>query len=390
MAMNFLNISFLFLLFFNQVWFFNKNVGYFVLFLGFLFYFIAVIKNEIKLNISKDELFLTFMSFSYFLLCLILFFVGEFGENSRFLVIYSLIQFVLFSCVINAKNKNLNFINKSLIVFFLIEALIVLLQFLYISYGWGIKSDSEYGIYSFSGSQSNPNNTAVILCIIFIYFSLNDFYQKRESSIYIIILSLLLVLCVWFTLSRTVLLFSSIYILYYFYINKKKIFFILPILIFGFVFFLTQLNKTDNIYLDRSITKASSITSFHEDSSANFRVQSYISLYENVGDLGLGTLSDRNYSHFFHKSNFDTKLIAVNPHGYIPEMSFLFGYFGLFYAVLFIFFFIYMIIKNQKINLFLKLFFLIMLILYLSVPSSILSMPIFFLIFYLISKLGKI
>lgn len=388
--MNFLNISFTLLIFFSQIWYFNKNIGYFILFLGFLTYFIAVIKNEVNLKISKDELFLTFMSFSYFILCLILFFVGDFSENSRFLFIYSLIQFVLFSCVINAKSKNLKFISKSFVVFFLIEAFIVLLQFSYISFGWGIKSDSEYGIYSFSGSQSNPNNAAVVLCVVFIYLSLNDFYQKRESSIYLIILSLLLVLCVWFTLSRTVLLFTSIYLIYYFYINKKKIFFILPILVLGFVFLITQFNTTNNIYLDRSVNKASSITSLHEDSSANFRVQSYISLYENIGNLGLGTLSDRNYNQFFYKSNFDTKLIAVNPHGYIPEMSFLFGYFGLFYAVLFILFFIYIIFKNKKINLFLKLFFLIMLILYLSVPSSILGLPIFFLIFYLISKLGKI
>ena len=57
-------------------------------------------------------------------------------------------------------------------------------------------------------------------------------------------------------------------------------------------------------------------------------------LIESLGSLGFGSLSDQNYGEFFQP--LDPLLATINPHSYMVEMSFLFGYPGLLLALTFL------------------------------------------------------
>jgi hypothetical protein len=115
-----------------------------------------------------------------------------------------------------------------------------------------------------------------------------------------------------------------------------------------------------------------------QDSSVEFRITVASRLVEALDSLGFGSLSDRNYSEFFRPG--DPALAMVNPHSYLAEMSFLFGYLGLFLALAFLTVVVWRIFVVSGSRRLLAVLFGVAVLFFQMVPSSVFSVDIFFLL----------
>ena len=97
-----------------------------------------------------------------------------------------------------------------------------------------------------------------------------------------------------------------------------------------------------------------------------------------TGATGFGALSDQNYGEFFQP--LDPWLATVNPHSYVVEMSFLFGYPGLFLALVFLAVAIWRIFAVRGNRRLLAALFAVSVLFFQMVPSSLFPLDIFFLI----------
>lgn len=379
--MNLRIFSFSIFLFFSQIWYFNSVLSFIFLFFGFLTFAIAVVSKKINMIFSGTSLLLFCLYLTFFGLCFLLMFLGDYQENTRILFIYSLIQLVMFFCIKDVKDHDMYFLRKIFILYFFIEVLILLSQFIYVSYGFGVQPKNDFGILAIGGTHGNPNNLAVVLSLIFIFISITKSkYSNNSNSVFYLII-IFYIFGVFLISSRTVVIFSIAFLILFFGKKGKK--YLFSIISAAAIFYLYNYSS-DNQLLSRSIDKITSINTLDKSDSADFRVLAFRRLFENFFDLGLGTWSDRNYIRFFDDN--DPELIKYNPHGFLPEISFLFGLFGFFLGVAIIYSNIYILYNNRSFNLVLKILLITIILFYMSVPSSILSMPIFFILVYLISK----
>lgn len=388
--MNLKTLTFSLFIFFPQIWYFYPLLGFSALTLGFTIFLTLFFSKKINFIVSKFD-FLIFSQFLiFFVSCILLSLLDNHSSENRFLFIYALMQLIMFLCIKDIKSNELKNIRLILILYFLIELLILSLQFIYVSYGFGLPPKNNFGIYAIGGSSGNPNNLAVVLSLVYIFIVLSkdDYFSNYKTTFIFMLLTVFYLLGIFITSSRTVLVVSLLFL--FFYLLRRKISVLYIFLTIIIVISLTNLSilNSNNDVINRSITKIGSIQSFNEDSSANFRLLAFERLFENFTNLDLGTWQDRNYTKFFKDS--DPELIKTNPHGFLPEVSFLFGFFGFIFGIFTIIVYIYGIFINNYLKRNLKFVLIVCFLFYMSVPSSILGLPIFFVLFYLILKVGSL
>jgi hypothetical protein len=372
-----------------QLQYFFPGVAKFLYVITFASFFIVFNPNLLaKKNIPFFVIFgaLTILYF-------VMYVIGVPGDlEFRPLFIYSLIfiaSLVISQKIIKMEGGSL-YIANILILFILVEIVVVFLQFSYLSLGFGLQPEvTELNLAGFiTGSFGNPNNVATILSLSYLVLVVN---RRIQGNAFGIMFSFIIGVAIFFTLSRAATVVFSLTMIYFLFANKiffngykfitASIFLLLPISI---LYYFADMNL-DSEVLKRSMAKIFSILDAESDESIDFRFTSHLRLFENIGNLGYGSFSDLNYGIYFRGS--DEWLHKVNPHSFLVELSFLFGYFGLILAICFF----WVIYKNLRsvygvlISIYLFSFIFVLQ----SVPSSLLALPLFFYLVFLVTEVDK-
>lgn len=395
-------IALLCLLCASQVRYFFPNGDFIIVTIGLFIFLYDSISRGLELRYMKQDIFITFPFVIMVILAVTLLMVGDSGGfGERYIYIYALTQVAAILLVISSK---LEYERKLLAYVFIVaclfEAAIVAGQFLYLNYGFGFPvTEGADGVNSalwITGSMYNPNNaatyiytTALAACV---------YLSRRGRSLSGLLLLLVIFPSIFFTLSRTMtLLWALTTFIVYFQVWRRpvkvvrknkinKIFVVFMTLFFimvGSSVYNSIVDDGSNV-LNRSLSRLESIGSLSKDESASFRLDSHLRLLERLPYLGLGSYSDRNYQRYFDTE--DDRLMKVNPHSYIVEYSFLFGYLGFFTVIWAFSALISQIMTNQYIIFRFKVIVVMALLLSQSVPSSLLASLYFFVPFIFIAR----
>ncbi len=235
------------------------------------------------------------------------------------------------------------FILRTLSWLLVIEVSIVALQAAFLIYGIGFAPTVGDSIQDnlLEGSYGNPNNAAVVLGLVLMLLITSGYL--RLSSFLGALLTTVVLAALFVTLSRTVLIVVVLFLLVVSLWPRldghllvrwlRNLRHALPsLLVLGLgVFALMRWSPiadlTEAGVFERSFERVGTLSVLDQDDSVDFRVMSTLRLVQNLDEIGFGTLSDSNYGAFFEAQ--DPWLATTNPHSYIVEMSFLFGYPGL-------------------------------------------------------------
>lgn len=391
---NLLLVAFFLFLFSVQANFFWTGASRVFYALGF----VAALMGLASRAIRKDWfLYVLIFSLLFLLTALVPFFGqnGEMASRSLYFYSFTLVFMVLVASAVNENEENrssaLNLIHLSLWV----EILVVLLQFSYLTWGVGLVPKTEFAENTkfITGSFGNPNNVAVVI-VLYVLLLINKGSLVRRASTSILLA--LAAVAIFLTLSRTAFVVYATLLVYFFLKDRQgerlgkgliSGYFVL-VLLAGVLFGAANSLKTsDSMVIERSLTRLETLSAVGEDESVAFRFISMTRLAQAIDRLGLGTMSDLNYRSFFDSS--DLWLAQVNPHSFIVEMSFLFGYPGLVIALLlFVVMFIHLVRINK--SLVLGSYIGAVFVLFQSVPSSVMAFPLFFLLMVMICLFGKV
>lgn len=308
---------------------------------GVLFFICAYIQGEIKFPTGPGRLGLLLLFLPMSALSLVLLLFGTSGEfASRYIFAYSVFQLMTLILLFSINNENAaHRIAGALFLAALLEGVVIIGQFLYVTYGFGFSKiaeyDNSYGLLT--GSMGNPNDSATYVGVL--TFAVSVFLSVKRYYGYAYVCLLTALPPIFLTLSRTMLVFwlANLLVVYLsasFGENRAKrsinYLFALAILLICVAFYIYS-GEIDSEVFNRSIERISLLSGVGADESTGFRRTSLLRLVENIDDLGLGSFSDLNYYKFYDAS--DDWLIKVNPHSYIVEYSFLFGYPGFFVII---------------------------------------------------------
>ncbi len=351
--------------------YFFGSIGHFPIIFGlFLFIFNLIIGN-IKFSYEKLDLILLFILLCMVFLSFLLLSYERLQIN--YLILYfSLLVFVFSLIFFNYKRRQI----YTIVVFlFFVEFFSVLSQFFYMNFGFGLAPKSDLTYLSIQGVSLNPNNSASVIFLYYVYMSIFQYNQKK--FLYFYIFSILAFITLILLASRTVIICFVLYFIFFQILSLKKIqfksisyFFIVLVGLF-FIF----LNYNSKIYDFFNYEKILSISELSSDESSGFRLVSLVRLLESFNQLGLGTLRFGSYSVFYKSS--DDWLMKINPHVFFSEYSFLFGYLGFFVSIGLWLVLILKLIKNNTLNGFLKFPIVLSIILLQAVPSSVLVIIVF-------------
>lgn len=372
--------SFVFLLLYPQI---NYHFGVMTTILvpiSILFLFLTFLKRiNNKKNITLSPIIILPLLFLF--LSLIMFFFGEPGQlKPRPLYLFSALQIISIYSLIRLK-ENAICLKHCFLASLSIELITVIGQFTYISYGIGFEPKHELDFTGIGGTLLNPNNSSIhILCTYIAYKHLSENLKFKVLNLLVTISTLAGILI---TLSRTALI---LFLIHFVFLNKNsikkinlsRIFILITLPILLIIAYNTK-TLHDSEIGSRAIDRIESIQHLTNDESASFRAESLNALAKNIFNLGTGSFSDLNYQKYFD-SNADA-LIKINPHSFITETSFLFGYIGLFYSIGLMISIIKIITANNSYTLGEKIFISVTMIISTSIPSSILINYVFFLPF---------
>lgn len=327
---------------------------------------------------------------------------GQSYSAQRNIPLFSFMQFLSVILLFNlSKNSQSQYrIFLVLLLVFLFEVFIVLGQFTFISFGFGLQPPLDSAEYEglITGSLGNPNNSATLIGLLTLSTTAYLIINKKFYTAYLILIISLT--AIFLTLSRTMLTIWALNLIAVIISNKnyntkhdanqynKWLLLFAPLIVISIIttaYLSLNIDQSD-VYL-RSIERVISLSDAENDESINFRLTSHIRLVENITNLGFGSLSDLNYSNYFE--SYDPWLMKVNPHSYIAEFSFLFGLPGLVsISSIFIFLF-HQIINKSKLNFSFKALSCFALFFSQSVPSSLVNSVYFFIPFVYIWLIKK-
>lgn len=320
---------------------------------------------------------------------------GDFTPRPLFLHSLALIVMLMVAAVLNRTPLLRSRALGVVLIVFVVEILIIFLQFSYITWGYGFAPRSDLADQAgvLTGSYGNPNNVAVLVGLFLLLL-----VQKNvvERNFFGVVLFAAAGIAIFLTLSRTVLVVYVTMVIYFLVkksggssVGRFGFSFCAALLILVFVVsgLLDAGVFGKNVVLDRSIDRMASIAAIEQDQSVDFRVVSVKRLWGNYFGLGMGTFSDLNYGRYFE--SYDSWLAKVNPHSFVAEISFLFGYFGLFFALL-LFLFLFRDSYLQSGSLLFAAYFILVFAFFQSVPSSVLAIPAFFLVAIMIAAFKSV
>ncbi len=364
---------------------------------GLLVFFYALIKGCIKFEYGVPQIIFLLIFISFLVLGVVLFFFGEQSE-ARSVAFYFLLQVFLIFLTFNfcSLYDQGRFCFVLSVVCF-IEIVIIFGQYLNITYGFGfpMRGGEEGFLNLITGSLGNPNNSAAMLGLFVMTITVILTVQGR----YFIAYSLLLVSLppIFLTMSRTIAMLWVLNLVSIFLtgnfaslrqvrlkrvlLNLLLVIFILVAVWYGYL----VVSEIDSDIFVRSLVRLEALSNVQEDNSIGFRFVSHMRLLENLGGLGIGSFSDLHYDDFFNSE--DPGLMKVNPHSYLVEMSFLFGYPGLLFSLALFLLLVIGIASNKHISVFLRGLIVIALLFVQAVPSSLLASVWFFVPFIFLSNL---
>jgi hypothetical protein len=274
-----------------------------------------------------------------------------------------------------------------------VEITIVGLQFAQMSYGVGLElGEDAMRDHLLEGSYGNPNNVAVVLAMLLMVLVMAGYVRMSSMSGALLVIATLAATFV--TLSRTALVFLIAFLVVAMFAPMRRrrslaasmraVWSLLPLMaVLGAGLLVLQQrgvisNLEDLAVVERSLERVGELTELGQDASLKWRVEVATRLVESLDSLGFGSLSDQNYGQFFQV--FDPSLAAINPHSYLVEMSFLFGYPGLFMALAFLAVAVWRIMVVRGGRRLLAVLFGVSVLFFQMVPSSAFPLDIFFLL----------
>lgn len=386
-------VAFVLMCFAPQMRYLWPQVGLAALLVGVMFAFVSLPWHRL----TKSSIFFGAYFVAFGTAGLALQLLGEVPPGmppARPLFFYALTTLALVLAGITiVRHGGSRFVLKVLCALLIVEIVIVGLQFSLMSYGFGLEP-REYttGQHLIEGSYGNPNNVAVVLAMLLMVLVMSGYV--RMSSMFGAMLVVATLAATFVTLSRTALACLVVFLVAALLAPSQRRLSIarcmrtfgraLPVLMLmgaGLIMLLRSgvvTNLEDLAVIDRSLTRVATLSSLGQDSSVEFRMVVGTRLFEALDSLGFGTLSDKNYDEFFRPG--DPALAMVNPHSYLVEMSFLFGYLGLFMALAFLAGAVWRIIVVKGGRRLLVVLFGIAVLFFQMVPSSVFSVDIFFLL----------
>lgn len=317
--------------------------------LGIAFFLLAVLLEKIDCRFSKIQWRFLSIILSMNFLTLILAFVGNVGElEPRALWVLFAAQLII-ACLVFELSAAPCFLSAMLVIcgtIFFLELIILIGQFGYDTFGLGFAKFAEReGATGFlSGSMGNPNNAATALGLLCMALTSILAVQGRFGLAYLVLFASLVGL--FLTLSRTMILFAALNFAALWRVHARSKSrrgemrtgtlwrgVVVAVALIGVWFLYEWAAQRGWAVFDRSVEKLGTISTLGEDRSASFRALVHLRLLENLPSLGFGALMDRSYGQFFNIS--DPWLLTVNPHSYLVEFAFLFGYPGLLVVLLF-------------------------------------------------------
>jgi hypothetical protein len=350
-------------------------------------------------RLSRSSIFFGayFIAFGLFGLCVQL--LGDVPPGmppARPLLFYALttLALVLTGLAIVRRRGGSEFVLDVLCTLLVVEIVIVGLQFSHMSYGVGL-AVSEGALrddHLIEGSYGNPNNGAVVLAMLLMVLVMTGYV--RMSSMFGAALVVATLAATFVTLSRTALVFLVVFLAAAVLVPRlrrlslaatmRAVRRFLPVVaVLGAGLLALQrwgvmTNLEDLAVVQRSLVRVATLSALGQDNGVEFRAVVTLRLVDAIDSLGFGTLSDQNYGEFFRPG--DSSIMAVNPHSYVAEISFLFGYPGLFMALAFLTVAVWRIIAVRSSRRLLAVLFGISVLFFQMVPSSVFPVDIFFLL----------
>lgn len=316
------------------------------------------------------------------------------GPPPRPLFFYALTTLALvLSGLAMIRQGDSQFVLRVLCTLLVAEIAVVGLQFAYISYGVGLapRDDAVSG-QLIEGSYGNPNNVALVLAMLLMVLVMSG--HVRMSSMFGAAIVLGTLAAVFLTLSRTALVFLALFLAVAAVAPRLRTLTLaatirafrrsLPVLavLGAALVFLFRTGAIENLeglaVVERSIVRVGTLLALDQDASVGFRTITTVRLIDALGSLGMGSLSDQNYGEFFLPG--DPALATVNPHSYVVEMAFLFGYPGLLMALTFLVAATWRMIAASRSRRLLVVVFAASVLFFQMVPSSVFALDIFFLL----------
>lgn len=358
---------YLFLFSYIALYFFGP-LGHILNVLAILLLIFSLVTFRIRSIYKIKDIYIIFILFLMMTLAVILNLSGSVSLSvDRTLFLY--ISIIGFFSVLMIFNSNETSVFKLIVFLFGFEFFTIILQFTYLYFGFGIQPKVDLGYVTTQGLSINPNNTAVL--ILLYYFYLTNVFIENEKLFLYYLFSLMAFIMLLLLLSRTVLIFFIFFFvltLIYLLKNNKLINSILILLIsFIGVFIFFNVNLSEYLKFD----KLASINQLSSDESTSFRYISLMRLIENFNNLGMGSFSIGDYGRFYEF--YDDPLLKINPHMFLSEYSFLFGYMGFFLVFGLFLLLIYSLIKNKSVNPLFKIPLICSILFIQAVPSSVLS-----------------
>ncbi|MDP9911808.1 hypothetical protein J2W27_003932 [Variovorax boronicumulans] len=387
--------SFSLLLFYPQAGVLGFGLNYLIFGVGIALFLVGVFRLK---KMPRHFLKYGALFFLLFVLHALLFFLGKSGDvpaRPLFVTGFATVGLILIAGILTRAPDGKSWMYRSILVCLLLEIAIVFLQFGHMTYGVGLAprgEDSSY-IGLITGSYGNPNNVAVMIALqVFILHKAGKF-ENHPFLTWVLLLGGLL--AIFLTLSRTCFFLYILFLILYVFEGKGKkskssilegcfkFSVVLILVLAAFSYFQGLINDGNSIVLDRSIARLSDLTGAGGDELISFRQTSHERLMQNLLSLGLGSFSDLNYGIFLESH--DPELMKVNPHSFLVEMSFLYGYVGFLLAVSFLALIAYDLMRAGLSYAYAGFFFIVA-IFFQMIPSSVLSMPAFFLFFVLLAS----
>lgn len=276
------------------------------------------------------------------------------------------------------------------------EFTICALQFSYYLTGIGVQpSTTDYEQYSMvTGSFFNSNDVAVFMVSFGMVLAIMCWAERRAGQL-VAVLSIFLI-AAFISMSRAAfaisVLFSVVMLAYlvrdsFQAIMKRKSSIVglgLGVVLLATAGFSLQFMKIgDDSVTARSLDRMDSIATISTDQSVGARGLAYERLVESLPNLGLGSMQASNYDVFFQGT--DYSLMKTNPHSFIVEIAFLFGYAGLIVILLMFGALAALIMANRGIPIYLRWVTIVALAVCQGIPSSVLGNATFFIPFVLIA-----
>lgn len=184
-----------------------------------------------------------------------------------------------------------------------------------------------------SGTFLNANDLAAVCGMMFIFFLFVRSAQPK-AAVWGMILCIVLAIL---TASRSVFVFMFFsFVMFFcaksFFRGVFVTFFSLGVL--GIFYYFSQEFISGFDFASRIIKRIETIWvlisyGLEADNSISIRLFSYINFLDNIGNLGLGSITLRDYSVFVDPLGTRFELMATNPHSFVVEISYWLGWLGL-------------------------------------------------------------